>query len=346
VVVPDEDGTSCDDGNFCTVDDACVDGACEGGPQNDCGMTPAECEEVTCDEAGDTCSVAPANEGASCTSADLCQVNTVCQNGVCAGGTPKDCLFAPLPEPDECYTAVCNPSDGMCEAQVANDGAACEDPNDLCTVGKTCDNGACVGGVPKDCSALTMGCNVGVCDTGTGMCMSMAAGEGNPCDDLDACTTGEICTSGTCTGGTAVTNCSMTADGCCPSNCTAANDFDCNCPGTFVNGTCVYVPTIGAQESSQSAAQATCQALGTGWDLCSPTDLCDPATYTYLDMAGCDCSGGSATCNCEGINLYFWVTGTSGRYYVRQPTISGCSNSAQCTDSTSQSGCANAICCK
>lgn len=346
VVVADTDGTACDDGEFCTVDDACLNGVCEGGPPNDCGMTPEPCEEITCDEGSDSCSVAPANEGASCTSTDLCLVNTVCQNGVCGGGVVKDCTFAPLPEPDECYVSSCNPANGMCEPEVGNDGAACDDPMDLCTVSKTCSNGACVGGVPKDCSALTMGCTTGVCDTATGNCMGVASGEGMACDDLNGCTTGEICTSGNCGGGTPVTNCSMTQDGCCPTNCTAANDFDCNCPGEFVNGTCVYVPNIGAQETSQGAAQAVCQGLGAGWDLCAPTDLCDPGTYTYLDMAGCDCSGGNAACNCEGINLYFWVTGGQPRYYVRQPTIAGCSVSAQCTNSTSATGCANAICCK
>ena len=47
--------------------------------------------------------------------------------------------------------------------------------------------------------------------------------------DMGACTTGEICTSGMCGGGTAVTNCSQTGDGCCPMNCTALDDIDCAC---------------------------------------------------------------------------------------------------------------------
>ena len=37
VVVPDEDGVPCEDSEFCTVDDACVEGICVGGPENDCG---------------------------------------------------------------------------------------------------------------------------------------------------------------------------------------------------------------------------------------------------------------------------------------------------------------------
>lgn len=34
---------------------------------------------------------------------------------------------------------------------------------------------------------------------------------------------------GTCGGGSPVTTCSLTADGCCPSNCTVVDDLDCQC---------------------------------------------------------------------------------------------------------------------
>src|SRR5262245_9155470 len=55
-VVDSGSGTPCDDGSFCTADDAC-DGAgrCVAGPPNDCGMTPGVCQAVACDEASDAC---------------------------------------------------------------------------------------------------------------------------------------------------------------------------------------------------------------------------------------------------------------------------------------------------
>jgi hypothetical protein len=343
VVVSDEDGTSCEDGEFCTVNDSCLNGACAAGPANDCAMQPAECQEVVCNEDSDSCSFEATANGTACTSDDLCVSNATCSAGVCSGGDMVDCFFAPVP--NECHVAVCNPQNGMCEPIPGNDGQGCTDQMDLCTENKICSGGVCGGGAPKDCSGLTQGCNTGVCDTVTGTCTAMPVGEGQICDDVDACTMGETCTMGTCGNGAPVTNCSMTADGCCPANCSAANDFDCNCPGTFVNGTCIYVPNTAAEHSSVGAAQAQCQALGTGWDLCSPTELCDPATYTYLDAAGCSCTGGSAACNCTGINLYFHVTGGQSPFYVRQPNINGCSASAQCTNSTSAS-CGTALCCK
>jgi hypothetical protein len=121
---------------------------------------------------------------------------------------------------------MCNPMNGMCEEQVGNEGGPCTDLNDLCTVNKTCSSGACQGGGPKDCSALTFGCQMGVCDTATGQCGPMAIMNGQSCNDGNNCTNGELCSNGNCTGGTPVTNC-VGGDFCCPSNCDETNDSDC-----------------------------------------------------------------------------------------------------------------------
>ena len=227
VVVSDDNGVPCDDGAFCTIDDSCQDGVCVGGGANDCGMVPSQCNEVTCDETSGTCSEQAAADGWPCDENNLCIQGSQCSGGVCTGGSLNDCFFAPVP--DDCHVAVCNPANGMCEPVPGNDGQSCIDSNDLCTINKVCNGGLCDGGVPKDCSQLTMGCDLGVCDMATGNCTTQAVMNGQMCDDLDACTTGEICTSGMCGGGTAVTNCSQTGDGCCPMNCTALDDIDCAC---------------------------------------------------------------------------------------------------------------------
>ncbi|MEM1031458.1 MAG: hypothetical protein AAGN82_14005 [Myxococcota bacterium] len=231
VVVPDTDGTACDDGQFCTVDDTCQAGVCTGGPPNDCGMTAPECNVITCDETTQSCGTAPAANGEACTPADLCEIGGTCTNGVC-GGVPQDCFFAPVP--NECFNAVCNPQNGMCEPVAGNDGDACIDQNDLCSDGNTCSAGVCGGGSPKDCSFLTNGCDLGTCDPASGVCGAVAVMDGQMCDDLDACTIGELCTMGTCGGGTLVTACSgANTDGCCPSSCqgdnTGAADYDLDC---------------------------------------------------------------------------------------------------------------------
>ncbi len=220
------DGTGCEDGAFCTVNDTCQEGICVAGDQNDCGMSPPQCTDIVCDEVSQTCSSSPASNGAQCTDPnDLCKVNTTCQNGLCMG-TPKDCFFAPVP--DDCHVAVCNPKTGTCDPEPGNEGQTCTDLNDLCTVSKTCSNGVCQGGSPKDCSALTVGCNLGVCDAMSGQCGQQPVNENDPCDDLDACSVGETCQGGQCIGGTAITQC-INQDGCCPMGCTEGNDDDCSC---------------------------------------------------------------------------------------------------------------------
>jgi len=233
VVVPDVDGTACDDGLFCTVDDTCQAGVCTGGPQNECGMNAPECNTITCNETSQSCSTEAIPNGGACTPGDLCQTDGECNNGLCVG-SPKDCFFAPVP--NECYISECSPQNGMCEPVPGNDGATCIDTNDLCLDGNTCSNGVCGGGSPKDCSFLTDGCDLGTCDPLTGTCDTVAVPNGQVCDDLDACTVGEVCSMGTCDGGSLVTACSgATSDGCCPSTCQGDNtglqdyDLDCAC---------------------------------------------------------------------------------------------------------------------
>jgi len=255
VVVPDEDGTTCEDGLFCTVQDGCVDGICAGGPENDCGMTPGQCMELYCDEQAKSCGEQAAAPGASCQDPnDLCMKGATCNNGLCTGGSPEDCFFFPVP--DDCHVAECNPQTGQCEAVVGNEGGPCADLNDLCTVNKICTAGVCGGGVPKDCTHLTVGCFDGVCNVNTGVCEQQAiapgqqcaeatdqcnqgicdtqgncngqpANEGQSCDDNSYCSLNDICVSGTCTGTTMITQCTN-GDFCCPNGCTIYTDTDCN----------------------------------------------------------------------------------------------------------------------
>jgi len=148
-----------------------------------------------------------------------------------------DCTYWPKPDPQDCHIAECNPLTGACEAKTGNDGGACTDPADMCTVGKTCSTGVCVGGTAKDCSSYTYGCYNGACNTLTGDCYSdpvapgqacfdpqvinecndgqcdsygtcqpVPANPGAVCEDGDPCTSGETCdTQGGCVGGVSVT---------------------------------------------------------------------------------------------------------------------------------------------
>jgi hypothetical protein len=55
------DGARCDDGSYCTVDDSCSAGVCEGIARS-CDATVDACTTATCDEAADTCVATPRDD--------------------------------------------------------------------------------------------------------------------------------------------------------------------------------------------------------------------------------------------------------------------------------------------
>ena len=79
------DGTSCDDGAFCTTADSCQAGTCSGGGATNCADASA-CTVDTCDEGADACvhDGAPL-EGTGCDDGLFCTVDDTCQSGACAG---------------------------------------------------------------------------------------------------------------------------------------------------------------------------------------------------------------------------------------------------------------------
>ncbi|MBK8252220.1 MAG: immune inhibitor A [Polyangiaceae bacterium] len=259
VVVPAPSGTSCDDGKFCTIADSCEEGVCVGGGKNVCGLAVSPCESVLCYEDTKTCDVTPVNDGTECTPEDLCEVNGVCQLGTCIG-EPKDCSFSPAAE---CNTVGCDPQTGKCVGlpDTNKDDTPCVLTGDLCNTNKTCKNGACQGGIPKDCSGLTVGCQVGECSADNGSCVPMpapvgtkcteglhecdvgacdvkgtcvaaAAPNGSACNDHNACTTQDSCQAGDC-GGNNVANCVLYLNEgfeSCPAGWTLGGDWECGTP--------------------------------------------------------------------------------------------------------------------
>lgn len=259
VVVPSPKGTACDDGKFCTTNDICDDGACAGGTLNSCGFPPDPCSAVICYEETKSCDTAPVNDGAACTPKDLCQVNGVCHIGDCQG-EPKDCTFSPL---NECNTVACDPTTGQCVGtpDPEKEAAPCLLTGDLCSIKKTCVAGQCAGNTPKDCSAFTVGCHVGVCDDANGFCGPSPAPIGTSCtdgisecsvgacdaksechastgpngiscNDHNACTKADTCMAGACSGAS-ITGCLLyLQEGfeVCPHGWTFGGDWQCGTP--------------------------------------------------------------------------------------------------------------------
>jgi hypothetical protein len=208
----------CDDGNPCTTQDRCTQGACVGKPKAECACT----EDSECAAFDDD---------------DLCNGTLACVEGVCrpAPGSAPDCAAWDSPP---CKVWACDPGSGACVLQNRPADAPCNDGNP-CTLGEYCYFGECQGlnlcqcdddgdcaihddgdacnGVPVcqsgRCVSPAAGwvecgspfadgpCARRRCDPASGECVARAMPDGAPCLDLDACTKGETCLGGQCGGG-------------------------------------------------------------------------------------------------------------------------------------------------
>ncbi|MBI5543491.1 MAG: hypothetical protein HY901_06350 [Deltaproteobacteria bacterium] len=204
VSVPGGDGTSCEDGHYCTVDDTCEGGTCHGGAARDCSDQETLCQTAHCDEATRRCAVQPRPDGTSCEANQLCTVDNVCRAGSCQG-TPRDCSTFGGP----CSVGICDPSEGCVAEPIAN-GTGCED--DLaCTISDQCLFGECIGSA-LDCSALDDECTRGSCDEGQRGCVRAPLPDGTRCTTQEPCAASARCRSGEC--GAAPRDCSSLSDAC------------------------------------------------------------------------------------------------------------------------------------
>jgi uncharacterized protein (TIGR02145 family) len=166
----------CNDNNVCTADlcDPTADGADEDSGCVYAATQPAEDEETV-----------------ACIPDDLCEVNGICDETVCAGEN----LSALSPEEHE---AGCNDGN-VCTKEscgVVDDAPACSylaDPDvtdcedgDLCTVGDVCVDTVCMAGPPPACDDQ-VACTLDGCDLVTGDCTHLPV----VIDDDDPCTTDE-----------------------------------------------------------------------------------------------------------------------------------------------------------
>ena len=162
------------------------------------------------------CGHTATNDGGACNDGSACTTGEVCSGGVCGGGSTISCdddnpctvdtcavgggcQHTPVVcnDGNACTTDTCNPLSGACVFAPVT----CDDGN-ACNGVEICSAGACVPGIPVTCTALDQCHDVGVCDPGTGVCSNPAKIDGTACDDASACTTGETCQAGACSGGT------------------------------------------------------------------------------------------------------------------------------------------------
>ncbi|NOX57982.1 MAG: hypothetical protein GXP29_03880 [Planctomycetes bacterium] len=264
---PANESGGCDDGDLCTVNDACTNGTCAGAAK-DCSSLDGPCTVGVCNPSTGDCEVAPINEGGSCDDGDLCTVTDACTSGVCVGAA-MDCSGAN----DDCNIGACNPGTGVCEPQPANEGNTCSD-GDLCTTNDACTNGVCAGDA-VDCSGLDDQCVQGACNPATGACEVTSANEGNVCDDGDLCTTSDACTNGLCAG--AFVDCSGFDDDCNVGICASSTGF-CEQIASNEGGSCDDGDLC---SESDMCADGTCAGSPvdcSAFDGECETGVCDPGT--------------------------------------------------------------------
>jgi hypothetical protein len=173
-------GPVCQDGNACTLSDACQDGVCAPGTNKVC--TDGEpCTTDGCDVKTGLCAF-EAIDGGQCEDGNLCTVLDTCKTGKCTAGTTRSCA-----DGKPCTLDVCNPMTGDCANPPAQGGYACEDGSG-CTTGDACVNGECVGKA-KSCDD-TNPCTVDGCDPATALCNHVAASDGTVCGSNGICVKG------------------------------------------------------------------------------------------------------------------------------------------------------------
>ena len=236
VHVNQPDGTLCQDGQGCTLNDTCVAGSCEPGPLKPCD-TGDPCTLDMCDFVTGDCATAPiAGCDAALTPCDP-DAQTPCEDGICDTETnacvpclvSEDCGIAGLAcLGKQCVPAVsceategCAVVDGICD-EGSSTCVECLSDED-CLEGALCVAGACQAEPPVVCSAdaclglLHFLCVDGgtkyvapitTCDDGN-ICTDdycsatlgcVHTNNDEPCDDGDACTSDDTCGFGNCTG--------------------------------------------------------------------------------------------------------------------------------------------------
>ncbi len=184
-------GGACDDGNKCTLFDACSKGTCAG-EQAVC-KDNSPCTADACDPVLG-CVFEPLK--GECDDDNACTTGDTCLGGACKGTvvTGLDC-----DDNNPCTIDTCLPAKGC--AHTPHNGS-CND-NDPCTKFDVCTAGKCVAGkivcpceFNDDCDDGNP-CTIDVCNNG---CQNLPAPAGTKCIDGNACTQEDTCVQGLCVG--------------------------------------------------------------------------------------------------------------------------------------------------
>lgn len=179
---------ACDTGNACLVP------SCDGA--TGCTSTPVVCNSPPANTCLDPNTLQTYDVTGACNASGDCEYTSnqiACPNcPACDACANVTCNNPPSP----CHVAVGSCSNGSCTYAYDN-GKSCDD-GDSCTDNDQCGTGVCAGSA-KACNTPPSSCYVAVGTCNAGTC-NYVPDDGKNCSDLNACTTGDTCSAGTCTG--------------------------------------------------------------------------------------------------------------------------------------------------
>jgi len=288
----DADGTSCNDSNVCTIDDACTGGVCQGDP-NSCG--DGIVQSGTC---GEECDDGNTGNGDGCE--NDCTFTSICGDG--AVNQPGE-TCEPPGAPAGSNGNLCRGDCTVCGDSVLDATEACDDGNGVnsdgcendCTPSPTCGDGLLnVPGETCDPPDFPAGGNGNLCRSDCTVCGDSVVEGGEDCDDgngtdgdgcENSCTDTPIC------GDNDINQPSEECDGiddvACPGTCfPPGSPSECLC--VSINcGDSVIDPSEGEQ----------CDP-----PLVSPNEVCNDNLDNDADgLVDCDDPDCPAFCRYEGM---------------------------------------------
>ena len=366
----------CSDGNQCTVNDSCDAGQCVAGEALDCG----DSNPCTNDSCNPLVGCKHTNNADNCEDLDPCTLSDHCSGGMCVGGAPLECGDGNMCTDDFCVpmagcshvnnTAPCNDGNvctvddtctgGSCiagESMACNDDNPCTDdscekgkgcvfaPNEVavcddgnpCTTGGHCAAGVCVGEGAQDCDDDDI-CTTDYCHPALGCVHQL---NNNPCDDGDACSTGDLCLNGMCQG-KATLNCEdnnpCTDQVCDPGvgcvysfNSQPCDDFNpCTEDDACSQGSCKPGSGVVCDDGNVCTTGSCDLEMGCVYeDNTNPCDDEDPCTITDDCVDGV-CVG-SGELNCNDANVCTDDACVPGQGCVQTPNTVQCNDGNACT---------------
>jgi hypothetical protein len=332
------DDAPCDDGDPCTLNETCFEGACAA-PLRLCDDENV-CTAGTCDFDTGECAFVPV-EGL-CDDANACTIGDSCSSGDCAPGQPRTC-----DDGNPCTADSCDPVEGCVFTPLSD--VPCDD-GEPCSDGDTCQVGVCQPGGPLDCDDSSL-CTVDRCVPGVGCdygdLTPLCADENpctdetcdpaqgcvypfntNSCDDDDFCTDGDTCNEGTCRGAEIdpSDNNACTDDSCVPAIGPVYTDNNFACDDA---NAC----TVGDVCEDGECSPGTTPLVCTDDNVCTD-HFCDP-------VDGCGISFNTAACNDNNVCT---IEDTCGDGTCSGESIS-CDDGNDCTADACDpvTGCSNTL---